>query len=194
MLSLSPVCGSESHTRLPGRPQPPAPFLPSAQLSPAVPCSPGGEREGVPSQDTSGLLWLRGLGAPQGSGMRSRRPTPAAPLSLFTPPHSWQCPAQRWPGAQRGRAAGRGGAFPSRPRPGATGGGKAGLELRSRSRRGGGRRQSAVGGARTPGEPRRWGRRSARGGGAGIGVRAGRWAGLKAQVKHLDRRGLESGG
>lgn len=45
--------------------------------------------------------------------MRSHRPTPAAPLSLFTPPHSWQCPAQRWPGAQRGRAErGRGGAFP----------------------------------------------------------------------------------
>lgn len=52
--------------------------------------------------------WAR---APQGSGMWSHRPTPAAPLSLFTPPHSWQCPSQRWPGAQRGRAE-RGSAFP----------------------------------------------------------------------------------
>lgn len=45
--------------------------------------------------------------------MRSRRPTPAAPLSLFTPPHSWQCPAQRWTGARRARAEGERGRAPA---------------------------------------------------------------------------------
>ena len=83
-----------------------------------------------------------GPGLPQGSRTRSRRPAPAAPLSLFTPPHSWQCPAPRWPEAQRGRAQGRAGAFPLAP-PRATGGGKSELEPGSRSQRGGGRRQSA---------------------------------------------------
>lgn len=146
------MCGSESHTRLPGRPRPLAPFLPSSQLSPAVLGLPGGEREEAPSRDTSGLFWHSGSRAPQGSGMRSRRPAPAAPLSLFTPPHSWQCPAQRWLGAQRERAEGKASAFPLAP-PRATGGGKAELETRSRSQRVGGRRQSEVGGARMPGQP-----------------------------------------
>lgn len=79
-------------------------------------------------------------GAPQGSGMRGRRPAPAAPLSLFTPPHSWHCPAQRWPGAQRGRAEGSTGASPLVAPPGATGGGEGRLR--------------EAGGAKMPSSPR----------------------------------------
>lgn len=79
--------------------------------------APGERGRGCPRSTRPAFFGSTAPGAPQGSGMRSHRPTPAAPLSLFTPPHSWQCPAQRWPEAQRVRAE-RGGAFPSGPRPG----------------------------------------------------------------------------
>lgn len=124
------MCVPESHTRLPGRPRPPAPSSPQHSCLQLFSAAPGEKRRLVPSLDTSSLLWLSGRGAPQGSGMRSRRPSPAAPLSLFTPPHSWQCPAQRWPGAQRGQAVGKGSSFPlvAPPR------GYPRRELRARSR------------------------------------------------------------
>lgn len=81
--------------------------------------------------------------------MRGHRPTPTAPLSLFTPPHSWQGPAQRWPGAQRVRAE-RGGAFPLVAPPRGPGGGKAVLKSEPERRWA----ETAVGGAKPPSRER----------------------------------------
>lgn len=119
-------CGSESHTRLP---RPSASSLPSAQLSPAVLCSPGREREGVPSQDSPASFGSKVPGLPKG---------PECGASALPPPHLSLCLPRRTAGS----APPRGGLGPSEgaqrgvearsrswPRPGATGGRKAELEL-----------------------------------------------------------------
>lgn len=111
---LQCVAQNPTHAFLdgPGRLPPSSPPHSCLQLFSAAP---GEKGRGCPRRICPAFFGSAGPGLPQGSRMRSRRPAPAAPLSLFTPPHSWQCPAPRWPEAQRGRAQGRAGAFSLAP-------------------------------------------------------------------------------
>ena len=174
------MCGSESHTRLSGRPRPPAPFLPSAQLSPAVLGSPRGEREGVPSQDVSGLLWLCGPGAPPRVQNEEPPPCPRrTPLFVYPAaqlavprPKVARGPTRTRPGESR--------RVPAGPAPGLP-------EAGSQSWNRGAGARGEVGGHKARGcgaRTRRWrggGMRGARASEPGqTNVRKGRWVGLNA--------------
>lgn len=67
--------------------------------------SPGEEGRGCPSRICPAFFGSAGPGLLKDPECGATALPPPHP-SLFTPPHSWQCPAQRWTGARRGRAEG----------------------------------------------------------------------------------------
>lgn len=112
MLSLSPVCGSESHTRLPGRPQPPAPFLPPHSCLQLFSAAPGEKGRGCPRRIRPAFFGSEGSGLPKG---------PECGAAALPPPHPSLCLPRRTAGS----APPRGGQGPSE-------GGQRGEEARPR--------------------------------------------------------------